>query len=113
VPAHGRLIARYVLAATLARGADGGAAVGLLLLALATGHGPAIGGLLAAGLTAPHALGPWVARRLDLARDGRRFLAWSFVGYGLALCAGGLALGHVPVPVVLVLVVVAGRADRC
>jgi predicted MFS family arabinose efflux permease len=101
-------LTRYVLAATLARAADGGAAVGLLLLALATGHGAATGGLLAAGLTAPHALGPWVARWLDKARDGRRFLAWSFVGYGLALGAAGLALGHVPVPVVFALVVVAG-----
>src|SRR2546430_2485477 len=43
---------RYMVAATLARGADGGAAVGLVLLATspATGlrHGAAAGGLLAA-----------------------------------------------------------------
>jgi MFS family permease len=104
-------IGRYVLAATLARGADGGAAVGLLLLAVETvpgRHATAVGGLLAAGLTAPHALGPWMARRLDRARDGRRFLAVMFVGYGVALGAAALALGHVPVPAVLAAAVVAG-----
>ncbi|TDV41883.1 putative MFS family arabinose efflux permease [Actinophytocola oryzae] len=104
-------MARYVLAATLARGANSGAAIGLLLLATETIRGPhaiAIGGLLAAGLTAPHALGPWVARHLDKSRDGRLFLAASFVGYGVALAAAGLAVGRVGIPVVLLLVVVAG-----
>jgi MFS family permease len=101
-------MAAYLLAATLARAADGGAAVGLLLLALETGHGTATGGLLAAGLTAPHALGPWAARLLDKSRDGRRFLALSFVGYGVALAAAGFALGHVPVWGVLLMVVAAG-----
>jgi hypothetical protein len=104
-------LGRYVLAATLARAADGGAAVGLLLLAVHTVPGPhatAIGGLLAAGLTAPHLLGPWVARRLDTARDGRWFLAGTFVGYGVALGAAALALGHVPLPVVFATTILAG-----
>jgi predicted MFS family arabinose efflux permease len=102
---------RYLLAATLARGADEGATIGLVLLAfeaLPTGNPAAIGGLLAAGLSAPHALGPWVARLLDKARDGRRLLAAAFVGYGVALAVAGLALGHVPIPLVLVGTVVTG-----
>jgi predicted MFS family arabinose efflux permease len=103
-------MARFLVAATLARGADGGAAVALVLLAVqsAVSHGAAVGGLLAAGLLTPHALGPWVARALDRARDGRRFLAGAFVGYGVALAAAGVAFGHVPVPVVLACTVVAG-----
>lgn len=105
-------LARYLVAATLARGADAGAAVGLVLLAVspATGlqHGVKAGGLLAAALTAPHLLGPWVARRLDRARDGRRVLAAAFTTYGIALAAASLGLGRLPFPAVVVAVVAAG-----
>src|SRR5215210_8210018 len=84
-------LARYVAAATLVRGTDGAAAVGLVLLAVSPAahlaHGARTGGLLAAGLTAPHLLGPWVARRLDRAADGRTVLAAAFALYGLALGA--------------------------
>jgi hypothetical protein len=104
--------ARYLVAATLARAADAGAAVGLVLLAVspATGlqHGVGAGGLLAAALTAPHLLGPWVARRLDRARDGRRVLAAAFAAYGIALAAASLGLGRIPFAVVLLAVVAAG-----
>jgi hypothetical protein len=107
-------LARYLLAATLARGADAGAAVGLVLLAVspATGlhHGAGAGGLLAAALTAPHLLGPWVARRLDRARDGRRVLAAAFAAYGIALAAASVGLGRIPFAVVLVAVVSAGAS---
>jgi hypothetical protein len=104
--------ARYLVAATLARAADAGASVGLVLLAVspATGleHGVGAGGLLAAALTAPHLLGPWVARRLDRARDGRRVLAAAFAAYGIAIAAASLGLGRIPFAVVLVAVVAAG-----
>src|SRR4051812_36431773 len=107
-----RALARYLVAATLARLADGGAAVGLLLLATspATGvrNGAAVGGLLAAALTAPHLLGPWAARRLDQARDGRIVLAAACVGYAVALGAAALLLGHAPLAVVVGAVAVAG-----
>src|SRR3954449_2731744 len=103
---------RYLLAATLARGADGGAAVGLVLLATspATGlrHGAAAGGLLAAALTAPHLLGPLVARQLDRARDGRGVLATACGAYGFALGGAALLLGQVPLVFVAAAVVVAG-----
>src|SRR4051794_6905802 len=107
-----RPLARYLLAATLARGADGGAAVGLVLLATspATGlhDGAAVGGLLAAALTAPHLLGPWVGRWLDQARDGRIVLAGACVLYGVALGAAALLLGQVALPLVVAAVVVSG-----
>src|SRR4051812_20678311 len=103
-------LARYLAAATLARGADAGAPVGLALLATSSGlrHGAAVGGLLAAALTAPHLLGPWVARRLDAARDGRWVLAAAFAGYGLALAAGALLLGRAPLALAAAAVVLAG-----
>ncbi len=103
---------RYVTAATLARCADGGAAVGLVSLTVGTaGHshgGAAAGGLLAALLTAPHLLGPWSAQRLDRARDGRKVLATAFAGYGLALAAGAALIGRAPLAVVAALITVAG-----
>jgi MFS family permease len=105
-------LARYMVAATLARGADGGAAVGVVLLALSPlarlRDGAAVGGLLAAGLTAPHLLGPVLARRLDRARDGRTVLAASFAGYGVALATGTLVLGRGPLAVAAGAVVLAG-----
>jgi len=105
-------LGRYLLAATLARAADAGAAVGLVLLAVSPEagleHGVQAGGLLAAALTAPHLLGPWVARRLDGAHDGRRVLAAAFTAYGIAIAAASLGLGHVPFPLVLAAAVAAG-----
>ncbi|MFT7874264.1 MFS transporter, partial [Amycolatopsis sp. A24] len=60
---------RYLTAAVLVRGADSGASVGLLLLAADRHQPAATGGLLVAALTAPHLAGPWLAVRLDRARD--------------------------------------------
>jgi MFS family permease len=105
-------LGRYIAAATLARGADGGGPVGAVLLAAAPSAHLAqpslMGGLLATCLSAPHLLGPVVARRLDRARDGRRVLAVAFVLYGLAIAAAALAIGHVPVVLVALLIAVAG-----
>jgi predicted MFS family arabinose efflux permease len=67
-----------------------------------------VGGLLAACLTAPHLLGPAVARLLDRARDGRSLLAGACVLYGLTLAAGSVALGRTPVVPVAALIAVAG-----
>ncbi|MBA8955352.1 MFS transporter [Actinomadura namibiensis] len=104
-------LARYLAAAILVRGSDSGAAVGLVLLALRPDGGrgaAATGGLLAAALSAPHLLGPWLARRLDAAGDDRRLLAGAFAIYAAALTAGTLALGRAPLPVALLAVAAAG-----
>ncbi|MEV5750593.1 MFS transporter [Actinoallomurus sp. NPDC052308] len=107
-----RGLVRYVPAAVLARGADGGAAVGLVLLAMSPGldvpGAAATGGLLAGALSAPHLFGPWTARRLDRARDARRVLATAFLLYAVALAAGSLLLGRAPVWAAVVAVAVAG-----
>ncbi len=101
-------LARYLTAAVLVRGADSGATVGLLLLAADRHESAATGGLLVAALNAPHLVGPWLAARLDRARDRRRLLATAYLGYGLALAAGALALGRLPGVVPIAAVAVAG-----
>jgi hypothetical protein len=105
-------LVRYLSAATLARSADGGAAVSLLLLAVSPAaglhHAAAVGGLLAAGLTAPHLLGPWLGRRMDQVADGRRVLAGCFCCYGIALSAAAVLLGRAPLLVPAALVCLAG-----
>src|SRR4051812_10680609 len=105
-------LVRYVAAATPARAADAAAPVGLLLLCLdrADRVGPPvlIGGLLAAALTAPHLLGPLLARRLDRAADPRPFLATACIAYGGLLALAAVLVGGAPTGVVAVLVATAG-----
>ena len=86
---------RYAFAATVARTADAGAAVGVVLLAAGGAGGVRLGGLLAAALTAPHLLGGRIGRLVDRARDPRRPLAAGCVGYAAALATatGALRLG--------------------
>ena len=86
------VLVRYVVSATLARIAEGGAALGLLLLCVAEGgfERPAmVGGLLAAALTGPHLVAPWLAARLDRAEDGRRLIAGGMAAFGVLLAAAG------------------------
>lgn len=104
----GRGLARYVVAAALARTADGGAVVAVVLLVTASGGSGTLAGILGACMTAPHLLGPFVARPLDLARDGRKVLAAACLLYATALTAGVLAYGHAPAVVTGVLLAAAG-----
>ncbi|MDQ4504525.1 MFS transporter [Sinomonas sp. ASV322] len=83
-------LARYVAAATLARTADGGAVVAVVLLAASSGSPGWLAGLLGASITAPHLLGPFVARRLDTARDGRSVIAAACLVHGATLAAAVL-----------------------
>ncbi len=99
---------RYVASAALARTADAGAGVGLVLLAADRGLKPAIGGLLAAALTFPHLIGPLPARLLDRSGDGRGLLAGFFALYGVMLAVATLTFGSVPLPVSLLLVALSG-----
>lgn len=81
-----------MFAATLVRSADGGAVVAIILLAQASGHPPWVSGLLGAAITAPHLLGPLIARHLDTARDGRIVIAVSAVAHGVLLGIAALIL---------------------
>lgn len=101
-------LARYVAAASLARMADGGAVVAVVLLATARGDGGATAGLLGACLTAPHLLGPFVARRIDLADDGRKVIAAACLLYSAALAAAVASYGDVALALTGLLLAVAG-----
>ncbi|MFD8810666.1 MFS transporter [Streptomyces sp. NPDC059627] len=101
-------LARYVLAAALARTADGGAVVAVVLLVTSSGGSGTLAGVLGACITAPHLLGPFVARPLDLARDGRKVIAAACLLYAAALAAGVLAYGHAPAVLTALLLATAG-----
>lgn len=77
---------------TLVRSADGGAVVAIVLLAQSGGLPGSAAGLLGASITAPHLLGPFIARRLDNARDGRQVIAVSAVLHGVLLGAAAIPL---------------------
>lgn len=83
-------LARYVLAATLARSADGGSVVAIVLLVTTSGGPGWLAGILGACITAPHLFGPLIARRLDTARDGRTVIAWACMAHGITLAAAVL-----------------------
>ncbi|MTV38665.1 hypothetical protein [Duganella radicis] len=108
VATPGGALARYVAAASLARMADGGAVVAVVLLATTRGDGGQIAGLLGACLTAPHLLGPFVARRIDLADDGRKVIATACLLYAAALAGAVASYGHVPLAVTGLLLAMAG-----
>jgi hypothetical protein len=101
-------LARYVVAASLARMADGGAVVAVVLLATARGDVGGSAGLLAACLSAPHLLGPFVARRIDLANDGRTVIASACVLYAAALASAVASYGLVPLALTGLLLALAG-----
>lgn len=99
---------RYVLAATLARAADGGGVVAVILLVTMDG-GPAwMAGMLGACITFPHLLGPFIARSLDVARDGRTVLAIACVVHGGTLAAAALLYPYTSVVVPAGLLIVSG-----
>lgn len=83
-------LTRYVAAATLARAADGGGVVAIVLVVTTSGAPGWLAGLLGASITAPHLLGPFLARRLDTARDGRNVIAAACLIHGATLAAAVL-----------------------
>ena len=91
-PRRSGALGRYVVAATLVRSADGGAVIAIVLLAHASGLPGWTAGLLGASITAPHLLGPFIARRLDTAKDGRLVIAFSAAVHGVLLGAGALLM---------------------
>lgn len=101
-------LARYVAAATLARTADGGGVVAIVLLVTAAGGSGWEAGLLGASITAPHLLGPFVARRLDTAHDGRTVIAVACMVHGVTLGAAVLLFPWVWTGVTALLLVASG-----
>ncbi|WP_411721817.1 MFS transporter [Mycetocola sp.] len=83
-------LTRYVAAATLARAADGGGVIAIVLVVTTSGAPSWLAGLLGASITAPHLLGPFIARRLDTAGDGRNIIALACLIHGATLAAAVL-----------------------
>ncbi|WP_257004229.1 hypothetical protein [Streptomyces sp. SA15] len=101
-------LVRYVVAAALARTADGGAVVAVILLVTSSGGSGTLAGALGACITAPHLLGPFVARPLDLAQDGRKVIASACLLYAAVLATGVLTYARAPALVTALLLAVAG-----
>jgi MFS family permease len=101
-------IPRYLVAAFLARLADDGSRVLLLLLAIDRLESAAIGGVLVACFLLPHVLAaPTTGVLADRAQNRSRFQAIALLGFGASLAAIGTLSGQVPL-VVVVLIALAG-----
>lgn len=100
---------RYVVGAGLARTADEGARVGLVLLAVERTGSASLGGALVAALLVPQvAAAPLVGRAVDGAARPARTLGLLLGGFAVCLGLTAAAVGRVPPGLVLVLLVAAG-----
>ena len=110
-PRSGRrwLMPHYLSAAVLARIADEGARVSLVLLALETTGSAAIGGTMVAALLIPHVVAaPLVGVLVDRARQPRRVLASAMLIFAGSLFSAAALLGHAPLWLVYLLLLVGG-----
>lgn len=101
-------VAAYFVSACLARAADAGAIIGIVLLAHGVAPNTALAGLLAACITAPHLAGPLAARVLDRSTRQRLVLAAAFTLYAIALAGGGILLARHLLILAAVSIVIAG-----
>jgi predicted MFS family arabinose efflux permease len=93
----GWVLVRYTTAAALARLADEGSRVALLLLVLARGHGAAFGGLLIAALMVPHVVAaPVIGALADRVYRRRMLYVSGLLGYAVSLLGAGLCVGVAP-----------------
>ena len=96
------VLARYTCAAALARLADEGSRVALLLAALQHGRGAAFGGILVAALMVPHvAAAPLVGALADRARNRKLIYLGGLLLYGLALTTAAALPGPLPAAAVV------------
>ncbi|MFD4557865.1 MFS transporter [Streptomyces sp. NPDC058469] len=99
----------YLTAAVLARSADEGARVGLVMLASQRADSPALGGALVAALMIPHvAAAPLAGALADSVRRRRLFHGGAVTLYGAGLAALAALVGRTDDFVVLFLAVAVG-----
>jgi hypothetical protein len=104
-----RQLLHYAVAAVLVRGADEGARVALVLLALERTHSAVLGGLLVAALLVPHVVAAGVVgAAADRSRRPLRLVAAASAGFAAALAIAALTVGRLPTPVVLAVLVASG-----
>ena len=100
---------RYAVAAVLTRLADEGARIALVLLALERTDSAAAGGAMVAALMVPHVVAaPLVGMLTDRAHRPSLVIAAAALGLGLALATAPTAVGRVPLPVVLLVLLAGG-----
>src|SRR3954471_23305542 len=106
-------LVRYAVAAVLVRGADEGARVALVLLALERVRSAALGGLLVAALLVPHVVAAGVVgAAADRSRRPLRLVAVASAGFAAALIVAALTVGRLPTVVVLVVLLGGGGWGR-
>lgn len=99
----------YLVTATLARSATESAGPALLVAVIATLGSATTGSYIVASLTASAAVGgPIVGALIDRARSPRLGFTVAIAIMGAGLAAIAIVLGHIPVPAVMALAVVAG-----
>jgi len=102
-------MAHYLAAAVLARIADEGARVSLVLLALDRTRSAAIGGTMVAALLIPHVVAaPMVGVLVDRARQPRWVLASALLIFAGSLFSAAALLGQAPFWLIYVLLLVGG-----
>ena len=108
-PVRRGMLTRYLVAAALARVADEGARVSLVLLALHQTRSAAVGGAMIAALLVPHVVaGPLVGWVVDGAsHPGRVLGAAIFLFAGSLLCVA-LLLGHTGLWLILAILLLGG-----
>lgn len=99
---------RYAFAAMLARIADGGGVLAVILLCQSSEQYSAVTGWMAACITLPHMLGPFVARSIDTARDGRKVIVAACLTYAGLTGVLTATFGHVHIFLTALLLIVAG-----
>jgi Major Facilitator Superfamily len=117
-PAHGEefprcgrpwLMPHYLSAAVLARIADEGARVSLVLLALDRAGSAAIGGTMVAALLVPHVVAaPLVGALVDRARQPRWMLAAAMLIFAGSLFSAAALIGRAPLWLIYVLLLAGG-----
>lgn len=99
----------YLTTATLARSATESAGPALLVAVIATLGSATTGSYIVASLTASAAIGgPIVGALIDRARSPRLGFIGAIAVMGVGLATIAVTLGHIPVPAVMALAVVAG-----
>lgn len=101
-------LVRYACAAMLARIADGGGVLAVILLCQSSEQYYTVTGWMAACITLPHMLGPFIARRIDTASDGRRVIAMACLAYAFITGIITVTFGHVPLLLTALLLIAAG-----
>ena len=101
--------ATYFTTAIMARLANEGLRLALILTAAATPAGLKLGGLLVAAFLIPSiAAAPFVGRMADLSNNPTRLYSTAFAFHGLMILLCGLSIGHVPSAVTLLIAVIGG-----